>query len=90
MWPARTRDEPELLSLFEASGRNVEQAAGLLQELLAAYPDRPELAEARPGVIGTATGEGKGHPGRPSRPREAHERIVRPTRRSKKPLINAD
>jgi hypothetical protein len=44
MWPATTRDEVGLLGLFEASGRNVEQAAGLLRALLAVYPDRPELA----------------------------------------------
>ncbi len=44
MWPSKTRDEVELLGLFEASGRNVEEAAGLLRDLLAAYPDRPELA----------------------------------------------
>lgn len=33
-----------LLGLFEASGRNVEEAARLLRDLLATYPDRPELA----------------------------------------------
>jgi uncharacterized protein Yka (UPF0111/DUF47 family) len=44
MWPSKTRDEVELLGLFEASGRNVEEAAGLLRDLLTAYPDRPELA----------------------------------------------
>jgi uncharacterized protein len=44
MWPAKARDEVGLLSLFEASGRNVEEAAGLLRDLLAAYPDQPELA----------------------------------------------
>jgi uncharacterized protein Yka (UPF0111/DUF47 family) len=44
MWPSKTRDEVELLGLFEASGRNVEAAAVLLRDLLAAYPDRSELA----------------------------------------------
>ena len=44
MWPSKTRDEVELLGLFEASGRNAEVAAGLLRDLLAAYPDRAELA----------------------------------------------
>ena len=44
MWPSKTRDEAELLGLFEASGRNVEEAATLLRDLLATYPDRPELA----------------------------------------------
>jgi uncharacterized protein len=44
MWPAKARDEVGLLSLFEASGRNVEEAARLLRDLLAAYPDQPELA----------------------------------------------
>jgi uncharacterized protein Yka (UPF0111/DUF47 family) len=44
MWPSKTRDEVGLLALFEASGRNVEEAAGLLRDLLTSYPDRPELA----------------------------------------------
>ena len=44
MWPVKTHAEVELLGLFEAAGRNVEQAAGLLCDLLRAYPDRPELA----------------------------------------------
>jgi uncharacterized protein len=44
MWPSKTRDEVGLLGLFEASGRNVEEAARLLRDLLATYPDRPELA----------------------------------------------
>ena len=44
MWPSKPRDEVELLGLFEASGRNVEEAAGLLRDLLSSYPDRPELA----------------------------------------------
>jgi uncharacterized protein len=44
MWPSKTRDEVGLLGLFEAAGRNVEEAARLLRDLLATYPDRPELA----------------------------------------------
>jgi uncharacterized protein Yka (UPF0111/DUF47 family) len=44
MWPVKTHGEVGLLGLFEAAGRNVEQAAVLLRELLGAYPDRPELA----------------------------------------------
>ena len=44
MWPVKTHAEVGLLGLFEAGGRNVEQAAVLLRDLLGAYPDRPELA----------------------------------------------
>jgi uncharacterized protein len=48
MWPVKTHAEVGLLDLFEAAGRNVEQAAVLLRDLLGAYPDRPELpAEIR-------------------------------------------
>jgi uncharacterized protein len=46
MWPARTDDEVELLGLFEASGRNVRHASHLLRDLLATYPDEPQLATA--------------------------------------------
>jgi uncharacterized protein Yka (UPF0111/DUF47 family) len=35
-----------VLELFEQSGRNVEHATTLLRDLLAAWPERPELAEA--------------------------------------------
>jgi len=44
MWPAKTREETELLALFEESGRNVRHASSLLRDLFAEYPDRPELA----------------------------------------------
>jgi uncharacterized protein len=44
MSPARTKEETELLTLFEESGRNVRHASGLLRDLFAEYPDRPELA----------------------------------------------
>jgi uncharacterized protein Yka (UPF0111/DUF47 family) len=46
MWPARTNDEAELLGLFEASGRNVQHASHLLRDLLATYPDEPQIAAA--------------------------------------------
>ncbi len=36
--------DPELLALFEASGRNVARAALLLRDLLADYPDQAHLA----------------------------------------------
>jgi uncharacterized protein len=41
---APTRADPELLDLFEASGRNVLRASLLLRDLLADYPERAELA----------------------------------------------
>ena len=44
MWPAKAKDDLELLGLFEESGRNVQRAATLLQELLSEYPERAELA----------------------------------------------
>jgi uncharacterized protein Yka (UPF0111/DUF47 family) len=45
MWPAtKARAGTDLLALFEASARNVRQACELLQELLATFPERPELA----------------------------------------------
>jgi hypothetical protein len=50
----------------------------------AAAQIRKQPAESRSGIIGSATGEGKRHTGRTARPSEAHESIVRPTRRSKK------
>jgi len=40
---ARSRDAA-LLDLFEAGGRNAERASELLKELLADFPERPELA----------------------------------------------
>lgn len=36
--------DPELLDLFEASGRNVQRATVLLRDLLADFPERPGLA----------------------------------------------
>jgi uncharacterized protein len=44
MWPAKAKDDTELLSLFEESGRNVERASCLLRDLFAEYPERPEIA----------------------------------------------
>ena len=40
----RTRPDPELLTLFDESGRNVQRAALLLRDLLADYPERAALA----------------------------------------------
>lgn len=40
MWNGDT----ELLTLFEASGRNVQRASCLLRDLFAEYPERPEIA----------------------------------------------
>jgi predicted phosphate transport protein (TIGR00153 family) len=44
MWPAKAKDDTELLGLFEESGRNVEKASCLLRDLFAEYPERPEIA----------------------------------------------
>src|SRR5918992_1097684 len=44
MRPARTKEDAELLTLFEESGRNVQRASGLLRELFAEYPEHPEIA----------------------------------------------
>jgi len=44
MWPTKSKDDSELLGLFEESGRNVKRASCLLRELFAEYPERPELA----------------------------------------------
>jgi uncharacterized protein Yka (UPF0111/DUF47 family) len=44
MWSTKTRDDVELLELFEASGRNVQRASCLLRDLYADYPERPEIA----------------------------------------------
>jgi uncharacterized protein Yka (UPF0111/DUF47 family) len=41
-----TRQDPELLVLFEASGRNVERAALLLRDLLSDYPEHDGQAQA--------------------------------------------
>ena len=44
MWPAKVKEDTELLALFEESGRNVLHASSLLRDLFAEYPERPELA----------------------------------------------
>jgi uncharacterized protein len=45
MWPAtRPKADPELLDLFEESGRNVQRATALLCDLLADFPEQAELA----------------------------------------------
>jgi uncharacterized protein Yka (UPF0111/DUF47 family) len=45
MWTAKLKEDAELLTLFEQSGRNVQRASCLLRDLFAEYPERPELAE---------------------------------------------
>ena len=40
----RTRPDPELLTLFDESGRNVQRAALLLRDLLSDYPEQSGLA----------------------------------------------
>ena len=45
MWTAKLKEDAELLTLFEQSGRNVQRAACLLRDLFAEYPEHPELAE---------------------------------------------
>jgi uncharacterized protein len=45
MWPAKVKEDTELLELFEESGRNVQRASCLLRDLFAEYPERPELAQ---------------------------------------------
>ena len=44
MWSTKTREDVELLELFEQSGRNVQRASELLRDLFADYPERSELA----------------------------------------------
>ena len=44
MWRRKARPDPQLLRLFEESGRNVQRASGLMRELLETYPERAELA----------------------------------------------
>jgi uncharacterized protein Yka (UPF0111/DUF47 family) len=44
MWPTKASEDVELLALFEASGRNVQRATGLLRELYADYPEHPGIA----------------------------------------------
>jgi uncharacterized protein Yka (UPF0111/DUF47 family) len=44
MWSTKSREDVELLELFEQSGRNVQKASALLRDLFSDYPERPELA----------------------------------------------
>ena len=44
MWPAKPKPDPELLSLFEESGRNVQRATLLLRDLLKDFPEQSALA----------------------------------------------
>ena len=46
MWSTRTKEDVELLELFEESGRNVQRASALLRDLYADYPEQPEIASA--------------------------------------------
>jgi uncharacterized protein Yka (UPF0111/DUF47 family) len=46
MWPAKMKEDAELLELFEEAGRNVQRASTLLRELFAEYPEQPEIAGA--------------------------------------------
>jgi hypothetical protein len=53
MWTAKLKEDAELLTLFEQSGRNVQRASCLLRDLFSEYPEHPELA----GTVSTrATG----------------------------------
>src|SRR5918996_2682585 len=44
MWPAKPKPDPELLLLFEESGRNVQRVSLLLRDLLTDYPEQSALA----------------------------------------------
>lgn len=44
MWPAKPKPDPELLSLFEESARNVQRVSLLLRDLLTDYPEQSALA----------------------------------------------
>jgi uncharacterized protein Yka (UPF0111/DUF47 family) len=44
MWPAKPKPDPELLGLFEESGRNVQRVSLLLRDLLADFPEQSALA----------------------------------------------
>ena len=44
MWPTKVNVDVELLALFEASAHNVQRTSGLLRDLYADYPERPEIA----------------------------------------------
>jgi uncharacterized protein len=45
MWTTKVKEDTELLTLFEVSGRNVQRASCLLRDLFAEYPERPEIAQ---------------------------------------------
>jgi uncharacterized protein len=44
MWPVKPKPDPELLTLFEESARNVQRASLLLRDLLEDYPEQSSLA----------------------------------------------
>ena len=44
MWPAKPKPDPELLTLFEESARNVQRASLLMRDLLKDYPEQSGLA----------------------------------------------
>ena len=44
MWPAKPKPDPELLTLFEESARNVQRVSLLLRDLLTDYPEQAALA----------------------------------------------
>jgi uncharacterized protein len=44
MWPAKPKPDPELLTLFEESARNVQRASLLLRDLFRDYPEQSGLA----------------------------------------------
>ena len=44
MWPVKPKPDPELLTLFEESARNVQRASLLLRDLLTDYPEQSGLA----------------------------------------------
>jgi uncharacterized protein len=44
MWPVKPKPDPELLLLFEESGRNVQRVSLLLRDLLSDYPEQAALA----------------------------------------------
>jgi uncharacterized protein Yka (UPF0111/DUF47 family) len=44
MWPAKPKPDPELLTLFEESARNVQRVSLLLRDLLTDYPEQSSLA----------------------------------------------
>jgi uncharacterized protein len=44
MWPAKPKPDPELLTLFEESARNVQRTSLLLRDLLKDYPEQSSLA----------------------------------------------